>query len=82
MSNLTPQEKKFVEKLRKNPNIEWKPGLTDEEILAQARFVETGEGVEVFDSLEEYKAEMKRRKAVREAKKSLGSDTFDEIEEV
>lgn len=57
---LTPKQKKVVEKLRNNPDIKWKPGLTDEEILAQARFVETG-GNDVYDSVEEYKAAMKKQ---------------------
>lgn len=73
---LTPEDKKAVEKLRNDPNIQWKPGLTDEEILAQARFVETGEGNEVYNSLEEYREAQKRKKAVQR------KNNTDEIEEV
>ena len=66
---LTPEDKKAVERLRNSPDIEWKPGLTDEEILAQARFVEDGTGIEVYDSVEAWREAQKKR------------DT-DEIEEV
>ena len=58
---MTPEEKKVVERLRNSPDIEWKPGLTDEEILAQARFVEDGSGIEVFDSVEAWRAAQKER---------------------
>lgn len=70
---LTPEEKKAVERLRKDPNIKWKEGLTDEEILAEARFVETGGGVEVYDSEEAYRAAKKKEAAAK---------SIDEIEEV
>jgi hypothetical protein len=70
---LTPEDKKTVEMLRNDPNIEWKPGLTDEEILEQARFVETGEGMEVYNSLEEYREAQKRKKAAENI------DVIDEV---
>lgn len=66
---LTPEEKRVVEKLKNDPSFEFEPGLTDEEILAQARFVEDGEGIDVYDSVEAWKAA--QRKA-----------NTDEIEEV
>ena len=66
---LTPEEKKVVEKLRNDPSFEFKPGLTDEEILAQARFIETGDGIDVYDSVEAWKAAQKE-------------NNTDEIEEV
>ena len=66
---LTPEQKHEVEKLKNNPNFKLKPGMTDEEILASARFVEDGTGIEVWDSEEAYRAAMKKRNT-------------DEIEEV
>ena len=58
---MTPAEKRAVEKLKNNPNFTLKPGMTDEEILAAARFVEDGSGIEVWDSEEAYRAAMKKR---------------------
>ena len=58
---MTPAEKKKVEELRNSPDFKLKPGLTDEEVLAAARFVEDGSGIEVWDSEEEYRAAMKKR---------------------
>lgn len=66
---LTPEEKRVVEKLKKDPSFEFKPGLTDEEILAQARFIETGDGIDVYDSVEAWKAAQRK-------------ENTDEIEEV
>lgn len=64
---MTAQEKKVVERLKKDPDFDAK-GLTDEEILAKARFDEDGDGLEVYDSVEAYKAAMKKRRDIVEIK--------------
>lgn len=66
---LTPEERREVERLKKSPGFEFKPGMTDEEILAQARFVEDGAGIDVYDSVEAWKAAQRK-------------ENTDEIEEV
>lgn len=64
---MTAQEKKAVERLKNDPDVNTK-GLTDEEILAKARFDEDGDGLEVYDSVEAYKAAMKKRRDIVEIK--------------
>lgn len=64
---MTAQEKKAVERLKNDPDFDAK-GLTDEEILAKARFDEDGDGLEVYDSVEAYKAAMKKRRDIIEIK--------------
>lgn len=57
---MTREEKKAVEKLKNDPNIEFKQPMSDEEILAQTRFVEDGEGLEVYNSVEEWRRANKK----------------------
>lgn len=64
---MTTEEKKAVERLKNDPGFNAK-GLTDEEILAKARFDEDGDGLEVYDSVEAYKAAMKKRRDIVEIK--------------
>lgn len=64
---MTTEEKKVVERLKNDPGFNAK-GLTDEEILAKARFYEDGDGLEVYDSVEAYKAAMKKRRDIIEIK--------------
>ena len=64
---MTTAEKKAVDRLKNDPDFDAK-GLTDEEILAKARFDEDGDGLEVYDSVEAYKAAMKKRKDIVEIK--------------
>lgn len=71
---LTPEEKKKVEEIKKDPAVqEAIKGKTDEDILAAYRFVEDGKGIQVYDSVEEYRAAMKKKKAAK---------SIDEIEEL
>lgn len=63
---LTPEQKRAVESIKNNPDIKLQPGMTDEEILAQQRFVQ-GETT-VYNSEEEWRAAMKRQKSVDEIK--------------
>lgn len=67
---LTPEEKREVARIKGSPGFEAKPGMTDEEILAAARFLENGKGLKVYASEEEYRAAMKKEK---------GIDTIDEV---
>lgn len=67
---MTPEDKKEVERIKSSPGFEVKPGMTDDEILAAARFLENGNGLEVYDSEEEYRAAMKKKKCI---------DTIDEV---
>lgn len=57
---LTPKEKAVVEELKNSPDFKFDEGLTDEEILAQARFIEDGKGLDVYDSIEAYRAAKKK----------------------
>lgn len=67
---MTPEEKAKVEEIKKDPkNRESVKGKTDEEILAASRFMEDGDGIEVYDSEEAWRAARKKRNT-------------DEIEEV
>ena len=50
---MNAEDKKVVAQLRKE--LDLKEDLSDEEVLAQARFVQGG-GVKCFRSVEEYKA--------------------------
>lgn len=71
---LTPRQKKKVEEIKQDPaNREALKGKTDEEILAAYRFVEDGKGIQVYDSVEEYQAAMKKKKVAK---------SIDEIEEL
>lgn len=67
---LTPKQKKKVEEIKKDPKSrDSLKGMTDEEILAAYRFVEDGDGIDVYDSEEAWRAARKKKK-------------IDEIEEV
>lgn len=67
---LTPNQKKKVEEIKRDPKSrEALKGKTDEEILAAYRFVEDGDGIDVYDSEEAWRAARKKKK-------------IDEIEEV
>lgn len=71
---LTPRQKKKVEEIKQDPEMQAAiKGKTDEEILAAYRFVEDGKGIQVYDSVEEYRAAMKKKKAAK---------SIDEIEEL
>lgn len=71
---LTPEGKKKVEEIKRNPIYrEDIKGKTDEEILAAYRFVEDGEGLKVYDSEEAWREARKKKKAAK---------SIDEIEEV
>lgn len=71
---LTPRQKKKVEEIKKDPEMQAAiKGKTDEEILAAYRFVEDGKGIQVYDSVEEYRAAMKKKKVAK---------NIDEIEEL
>lgn len=70
---LTEKERKEVERIRNSQGLELKRKMTDEEVLAQARFVETGEGIDVYDSVEAFKAAKAKLQA---------AENTDEIEEV
>lgn len=64
---LTPEEKKKVEQIKKDPSMQ--PlifGKTDEEILAVYRFVEDGEGIEVYESEEAWRAARRKEKNMDE----------------
>ena len=67
---LTPKQRKKVEEIKRDPRSrEALKGKTDEEILAAYRFVEDGDGIDVYDSEEAWRAARKKKK-------------IDEIEEV
>ena len=71
---LTPEGKKKVEEIKRNPIYrEDIKGKTDEEILAAYRFVEDGKGLKVYDSEEAWIAARKKKKAEK---------SIEEIEEV
>ena len=59
---LTSKQREEVEQIKNNPFVELDAGLSDEDILAQARFIENGVGIDIFDSEEEYRAYMKQQK--------------------
>ena len=67
---LTPEQKKKVEEIKRDPQSrEALMGKTDEEILAAYRFIEDGDGLDVYDSEEAWRAARKKK-------------NVDEIEEV
>lgn len=53
-------EKETIAQMRKD--FEFKKEMTDEEVLAAARFVENGSGMKFFNSAEEFKAWKKKNK--------------------
>lgn len=60
---LSPEEKKKVAQIKQDPSVQAKiKGMTDEEILAQYRFVEEGAGIEVYDSEEAWRAARKKKR--------------------
>ena len=59
---LTSKQREEVERIKNNPFVKRDAGLSDEDILSQARFIENGVGIDIFDSEEEYRAYMKRKK--------------------
>ena len=59
---LTSKQREEVERIKNNPFVKLDAGLSDEDILSQARFIENGVGIDIFDSEEEYRAYMKRQK--------------------
>ena len=59
---LTSKQREEVERIKNNPFVKRDAGLSDEDILSQARFIENGVGIDIFDSEEEYRAYMKRQK--------------------
>ena len=70
---LTPEEKKKVEEIKRDQSDKDSlKGKTDEEILAAYRFVEDGDGLQVYDSEE----------AWRSARKKKAAKSIEEIEEV
>lgn len=67
---LTPKQRKKVEEIKKDPaNREAIRGRTDEEILAAYRFVEDGDGIQVYDSVEAWRA----------ARRKKNTDKYDEV---
>lgn len=71
---LTPRQKKKVEEIKRDPTMsEFVKGKSDEEIIASYRFVEDGKGIQVYDSEEEYRAAMRKKKVAK---------SIDEIEEM
>lgn len=56
---LSSKQMKEVERIKKDPFVELQKGLSDKEILAQARFIENGDGMDIYDSEEDYRACMK-----------------------
>lgn len=68
---LTPEERKIIEETRRDPSTRDRAkGMSDDEILAQYRFVESGQGVKVYDSEEEWRAARRKKR-----------QNIDEIEE-
>lgn len=68
---LTPEERKIVEETRRDPSTrERAKGMSDDEILAQYRFVESGKNLKVWDSEEEWRAARKKQQ---------NTDEIDEI---
>lgn len=60
---LSPEEKKKVAQIKQDPNVQPKiKGMTDEEILAEYRFIEDGDGIEVYDSEEAWRAAQKKKR--------------------
>lgn len=51
---MTKEEKNVVSQMRKD--FDFKKELSDDEVLAEARFVENGSGMKFFNSVEEFKA--------------------------
>lgn len=59
---LTPMERKKVEQIKRDPAMrEAFKGMSDEDILAKYRFVEDGQGIKVYDSVEAYRAAKRKR---------------------
>lgn len=59
---MTPDEKAKVDEIKRDPkNHESVKGKTDEEILAASRFIEDGDGIEVYDSMEAWRAARKKK---------------------
>lgn len=70
---LTPKQRKIIDDARRDPSTrERAKGMTDDEILAQYRFVENGEGIKVYANAEE-------RRAARKMQKSNEIDYIDEV---
>lgn len=52
---LTKKQMEEVARIKNDPFIEFDKSLSDEEILEQARFIETGYGIDIYNSEEEYR---------------------------
>lgn len=52
---LTREEKRKVERIRRDPKLNGALKGTDEEILAKFRFVEDGSGIKTYNSVEEFR---------------------------
>ena len=74
---LTPEERETVERMKNSRHFQLQPGLTDEEILAQSRFVDFGGGT-VYNSVEDFLA-AKRKERNEEKARKRKTDTIEEV---